>query len=74
MTMERLSCAFASKVIPEGEGVKRTLYADRITSKPMSVVLNGNINGIDTQHFSLAAVEATQGVSSVGGRRAGKNV
>lgn len=64
MTMERLSCAFATNVIPEGEGVKRTLYADGITRKPMNVVLNGNINGIDTQHFSPAAVEATQGADA----------
>ena len=30
----------------------------------MRVVLNGNINGIDTQHFSPAAVEATQGADA----------
>ena len=50
-TMERITCACATKVIPEGEGVKRTLYREHITSKPMMVLHNGNINGIDLKHF-----------------------
>ncbi|HMM16031.1 MAG TPA: glycosyltransferase family 4 protein [Petrimonas sp.] len=50
--MERLTCAFATKVIPEGEGVKKRLIQEKITRKPLSVILNGNINGIDTAHFS----------------------
>ena len=52
---ERLTCLFANKVIPEGEGVKRTLISDCITSKPLEVIHFGNINGIDTSHFSVAA-------------------
>jgi hypothetical protein len=35
MTMERISCFCATKVIPEGNGVKKTLYMDHITSKPL---------------------------------------
>jgi glycosyltransferase involved in cell wall biosynthesis len=49
-TMERLTCFFATKVIPEGEGVKTTLICERITRKPLEKILNGNINGID-MHF-----------------------
>lgn len=52
MSMERLTCLCANKVIPEGEGVKRTLIADGITRKPLKVIHNGNINGIDTHFFS----------------------
>jgi glycosyltransferase involved in cell wall biosynthesis len=55
MMMERLACALATKVIPEGEGVKATLIADGITKKPLQVVHHGNINGIDTSHFSPEA-------------------
>lgn len=56
MTMERLTCLCATKVIPEGNGVKKALEQDRITKKPLKVVLNGNINGIDTGYFSAESV------------------
>ena len=49
--MERLSCFFATKVIPEGLGVKQILESDKITSKELSLVHNGNINGVDTELF-----------------------
>ncbi|WP_455537581.1 glycosyltransferase family 4 protein, partial [Prevotella koreensis] len=55
MTMERISCYCATKVIPEGEGVKKTLLEDNITSKEMHIIHNGNINGIDTTYFSEQA-------------------
>ena len=45
--MERLSCYFATKVIPEGNGVKETLRKEKITSKPLEIIHNGNINGVD---------------------------
>ncbi len=56
-TFEKTTCWFANKVIPEGEGVKRTLQQDHITSKPLEVLHHGNINGIDTNHFSVEACE-----------------
>lgn len=52
--MERITCACATKVIPEGEGVKNTLIKNRITKKPLRKILNGNINGIDTAYFDPA--------------------
>ncbi len=51
-TMERITCLFATMVIPEGNGVKAILQNDHITRKPMTLVHNGNINGIDTNYFS----------------------
>lgn len=51
-TMERIACFCATKVIPEGDGVKNTLYREHITRKPLQKILNGNINGIDTEYFS----------------------
>lgn len=51
-TMERITCACATKIIPEGDGVKQTLRRENITQKPLHKILNGNINGIDLTHFS----------------------
>ncbi len=53
---EKLTCLLSSKVIPEGEGVKKTLIKERITSKPLAVINNGNVNGIDLDYFSPDAV------------------
>lgn len=53
MMMERISCFCATKVIPEGNGVKQTLYQDHITSKPLEVIHHGNINGKDTSYWSV---------------------
>lgn len=53
--MECISCYCATKVIPEGLGVKKALLDDKITSKEMHVIHNGNINGIDTAFFSPEA-------------------
>lgn len=49
--MEKITCACATKVIPEGDGVKNTLIKNKITKKPLKKILNGNINGIDTAYF-----------------------
>lgn len=51
-SMERLSCFCATKVIPEGNGVKQALINDHVTKKPLEVIHYGNINGLDTHYFS----------------------
>lgn len=51
-TMERLSCFFATNVIPEGQGVLQSLKRDNITKKALGVIHYGNINGKDTEFFS----------------------
>lgn len=50
--MEQLTCACATKVIPEGDGVKKALQRERITNKPLLKILNGNINGVNLQYFN----------------------
>lgn len=55
IAMEKITCWCATKVIPEGEGVKKTLVREGITNKPLRVVLNGNINGVDTQYYDRTA-------------------
>lgn len=49
--IERITTLCATKVIPEGDGVRNTLRRERITRKPLEKILNGNINGIDLTHF-----------------------
>lgn len=53
--VDRLICACATHVVPEGLGVKADLEAFRITLKPLRVIGNGNIAGVDTTYFSAAA-------------------
>lgn len=50
--MDRLLCSCATHIYPEGQGVKKDLISYRITSKPLKVLANGNVNGIDTHFFS----------------------
>lgn len=57
-TMERITCLFATNVIPEGQGVLHTLQADHITAKPLKVIHYGNINGKDTRHLSRRQIVA----------------
>ena len=47
MLTDKLTCAYATHVIPEGEGVKNDLLGNRITKKPMKVLGYGNVRGID---------------------------
>jgi glycosyltransferase involved in cell wall biosynthesis len=60
IAMEKLTCRAATKVIPEGQGVRNTLMSNKITDKPLQVIANGNINGIDTAYFSSALYSPRQ--------------
>lgn len=51
MTTDRLTCACATHIVPEGEGVKADLENYRITKKPLKVLGYGNIRGIDLERF-----------------------
>lgn len=51
MLTDRLTCACATHVIPEGEGVKNDLLKNGITKKPMKVLGYGNVRGIDMVRF-----------------------
>ncbi len=51
IVMDRLPCFCATHINPEGEGVKRDLINYNITSKPLHVIANGNVNGIDLEYF-----------------------
>lgn len=51
MATDKLTCACATFINPEGEGVKRDLERFGITHKELHIVGNGNINGIDMTYF-----------------------
>ena len=49
---DRLTCACATHIVPEGEGVKQDLKSYGITKKPLRVLGYGNIKGIDLDRFN----------------------
>ncbi len=52
INMDRLLCWASTTIIPEGNGVKEDLIAYKITRKPLKVLANGNVNGINTEYFN----------------------
>ena len=57
MTTDRITCACATHIIPEGEGVKSDLLNHHITRKPLKVLGYGNVKGIDMSIFDPADIE-----------------
>lgn len=53
MLTDAITCACATHIIPEGEGVKNDLLNNGITKKPLRVLGYGNVMGIDMKRFSL---------------------
>lgn len=49
--MDQVLCACATNIYPEGVGVMNDLLSYKITSKPLKVLANGNVNGIDSSYF-----------------------
>lgn len=52
MATDWLTCACATHVIPEGEGVKNDLLNHKITKKDIKVLGYGNVKGIDLEYFN----------------------
>jgi glycosyltransferase involved in cell wall biosynthesis len=51
IAMDKILCKAATNIYPEGNGVKTDLENYKITNKPLSVIANGNVNGIDLTYF-----------------------
>ncbi|KAA2217465.1 glycosyltransferase family 4 protein [Maribacter flavus] len=49
---DKLICKFATHVYPEGNGVKNDLINFGVTKKPLNVIANGNVNGLNLDYFS----------------------
>ena len=53
ITMEKLSCFFATDIFSVSTGVKEVLGTDQITVKKINIIGNGSVNGIDIDYFSV---------------------
>lgn len=51
MTTDKILCACATHIIPEGQGVMDDLRSGGITKKPMKVLGYGNVKGVDMEVF-----------------------
>ncbi|MFC4687552.1 glycosyltransferase family 4 protein [Epilithonimonas pallida] len=49
--MDRILCYCATDIFPEGKGVMNDLIKFNITDKPLKIIANGNVNGIDLDFF-----------------------
>lgn len=49
--MDKILCKNATHIFPEGEGVKNDLIQYNITDKPLHIIANGNVNGINLDDF-----------------------
>ena len=52
MLTDKITCASATNIIPEGEGVKNDLITGKITKKPLKVLGYGNVKGVDMEIYS----------------------
>lgn len=71
MLTDKITCACATHVIPEGEGVKNDLINNGITKKPLEVLGYGNVRGVDMDYYSLRE-EVKNKVQELGLRDASK--
>lgn len=57
LQMDRIMCAFATHIYPEGQGVRADLIRYGVTRKPLRILANGNITGVDTNYFTIPTEE-----------------
>ena len=50
--LDKVICYCATHVYPEGNGVKNDLVNYKVTKKPLKVIANGNVNGVNLQYFN----------------------
>lgn len=60
ITMDKLLCYCATHVYPEGNGVRNDLINYKITTKPLKLLANGNVNGIDLEYFDPQIISAEE--------------
>lgn len=54
MATDWITCACATHIIPEGQGVLDDLKNNKVCHKPMKVLGYGNVKGVDMERFSPA--------------------
>ncbi|WP_336834210.1 glycosyltransferase family 4 protein [Sphingobacterium siyangense] len=57
IAMDKLLCWAATDIYPEGQGVKNDLIKYKITTKQLSILANGNVNGIDLGFYSKSSLQ-----------------
>ncbi len=55
--MDKLLCKAATHVYPEGKGVREDLLQYKITKKPLKIIANGNVNGVDLEYFNPSVLD-----------------
>lgn len=60
MFMERISCQLATDIIAVSNGVKDVLIEDGICKKPIKVIWNGSVNGINKDFFNSELVDESE--------------
>ena len=56
MATDWLTCACATHIIPEGEGVKNDLLQNGITKKPLKVLGYGNVRGVNMEYYQPSKI------------------
>lgn len=54
---DRILCACANCINPEGKGVANDLKKFNITSKPLHIIGNGNVRGVDLTYWSKKSIK-----------------
>lgn len=67
---DKLTCACATHIVPEGEGVKNDLIRFGITKKPLKVLGYGNVRGIDLNYYNATLPDVKAAADKI--RRDGK--
>ncbi len=62
---DRLTCACATHIVPEGEGVRNDLTSYRITAKTLKVLGHGNVRGIDLERFDPSLPEVRDAAAKI---------
>lgn len=62
---DRITCACATHISPEGEGVKNDLIKYKITKKPLKVLGYGNVRGIDLDYYDPDLPEVREEASRI---------
>ena len=58
--LERVSCSCATHVYAVSFGVREHLINDKITSKPIHVIHNGSVNGLDLAYFDRTIITKSE--------------
>ena len=59
---DKITAACATHVVPEGEGVKEDLINFGVTKKPMQVLGNGNVRGVDLDYYQCTGEMKQRGL------------